>query len=199
MTWNNAWNKVVWSDEKKFHLDGPDGFSYNWHDLREDEKIFSTRAQGGGSVMIWASFEWGGKSSICFIDGRMNSNGYGEVLKKHLLNIADSLGGSDWVFQQDNAVVHKVKVNLAWFKPQKINVLLWPLLSPDLNPIENLWDMLSRKVQSEGNQFRTKEQLKAAILKSWEEISIHKLRDLVSSTPDRIFEVIKLNGAKTRY
>jgi len=56
MTWNNEWHKVVWSDEKKFNLDGPDGFSYYWHDLRKEEEIFSTRAQGGGSVMIWASF-----------------------------------------------------------------------------------------------------------------------------------------------
>ncbi|CAF2016077.1 unnamed protein product [Rotaria magnacalcarata] len=199
MTWNNEWHKVIWSDEKKFNLDGPDGFSYYWYDLRKEEEIFSTRVQGGGSVVIWASFGRGGKSSICFIDRRMNSNGYCEVLKKHLLNIADSLGGFEWIFQQYNAPVHRAKVNLAWFKLQKINVLPWPSLSPDLNPIENLWGMLSRKVSSEGKQFRTKGQLKAAILKSWEEISINQLRDLVSSMPDRIFEVIKLNEAKTRY
>ncbi|CAF4635902.1 unnamed protein product, partial [Rotaria sp. Silwood2] len=59
MTWNNEWNKVIWSDEKKFNLDGPDGFSYYWYDLRKEEEIFSTRVQGGGSVMIWASLGWG--------------------------------------------------------------------------------------------------------------------------------------------
>ena len=139
--------------------------------LRKEEHIFSTRVQGGGSVMIWASFDWGGKSSICFIDRQMNSNGYREMLKKHLLNIANSLGGSEWIFQQDNAPVHRAKVNLAWFKSQKINVLPWLSLSPDLNTIENLWGMLSRKVYSEGKQFRTREQLKAAILKSWELIN----------------------------
>ncbi|CAF4559694.1 unnamed protein product, partial [Rotaria magnacalcarata] len=87
MIWNNEWHKVVWSDEKKFNLDGPDGFSYYWHDLRKEEEIFSTRPLGGGSVMIWASFGWGGKSSICFVDGRMNAKGYQEVLKKHLIDI----------------------------------------------------------------------------------------------------------------
>ena len=199
MTWNEEWRKVVWSDEKKFNLDGPDGFSYYWHDLRKEEDIFSTRAQGGGSIMIWASFGWGGKSSICFVDGRMNSNGYREVLKHHLVDIGSSIGGSDWIFQQDNAPVHRSKVNITWFKSKKINVLPWPSLSPDLNPIENLWGILARKVYAEGKQFRTKEQLKTAILKSWEEISIDQLRDLVNSMPDRIFEVIKLNGAKTKY
>ncbi|CAF2027888.1 unnamed protein product [Rotaria magnacalcarata] len=90
MRWNNEWHKAIWSDEKKFNLDAPHGFSYYWHDLRKEEEILSSRVQSGGSVMIWASFGWGGKSSICFIDRRMNSNGYREVLKKQLLNIADS-------------------------------------------------------------------------------------------------------------
>ncbi|CAF3809193.1 unnamed protein product [Rotaria magnacalcarata] len=125
MTWNNEWHKVVWSDEKKFNLDGPDG---------------------GGSVMIWASFGWGGKSSICFVDGRMNAKGYREVLKKHLIDIGSCMDGSDWIFQQDNAPIHQAKANLTWFKSQKINVLPWPSLSPDLNLVENLWGTLARKV-----------------------------------------------------
>ena len=62
--------------------------------------------------MIWVSFGWVGKSSICFVDGRMNSNGYREVLKNHPVDIGNSIGGSDWIFQQDNAPVHWSKVNI---------------------------------------------------------------------------------------
>ncbi|CAF1505793.1 unnamed protein product, partial [Adineta ricciae] len=91
MFWNEEWRKVVWSDEKKFNLDGPDGFPYYWHDLHKEEEIFSFRTQGDGSVMIWASFGWGGKSSICFINGRMNSKGYHDVLKNHLVNIGPNI------------------------------------------------------------------------------------------------------------
>ncbi|CAM4841506.1 unnamed protein product [Rotaria magnacalcarata] len=132
-------------------------------------------------------------------DPRMNAKGYQEVLKKHLIDIGSCMGGSDWIFQQDNAPIHRAKVNLAWFKSKKINVLPWPSLSPDLNPIENLWGILARKVYAGGKQFRTKEQLKTTIIKSWEEITIEQLRALVESMPERIFEVIKLNGAKTKY
>ncbi|CAF4779721.1 unnamed protein product, partial [Rotaria socialis] len=99
----------------------------------------------------------------------------------------------------DNAPIHRAKVNLAWFKSKRINVLPWPSLSPDLNPMENLWGILARKVYAGGKQFRTKEQLKTTIIKFWEEISIEQLRALVKSKPERIFEVIKLNGAKTKY
>jgi hypothetical protein len=65
--------------------------------------------------------------------------------------------------------------------------------------MENLWGILARKVYAGGKQFRTKEQLKTTIIKSWEEINIEQLRGLVESMPERIFEVIKLNGAKTKY
>ena len=149
--------------------------------------------------MIWASFGWGGKSSICFVDGRMNAMEYREVLKHHLVDIGENIGGSDWIFQQDNAPIHRAKVNVTWFKSKKINVLPWPSLSPDLNAIEHLWGILARKVFAEGKQFRTREQLKTAISKAWEEINIDHLRKLVNSMPDRLFEVIKLNGAKTKY
>ncbi|CAF4065335.1 unnamed protein product, partial [Rotaria magnacalcarata] len=154
---------------------------------------------GGGSVMIWASFGWGGKSSICFVDGRMNAKGYREVLKKHLIDIGRCMDGSDWIFQQDNAPIHQAKANLTWFKSQKINVLPWPSLSPDLNLVENLWGTLARKVYAGGKQFRTKEQLKTTIIKSWGESIIEQLRALVESMPERIIEVTKLNGAKTQY
>ena len=40
ITWNEAWHNVIWSDEKKFNLDSPDDFSYDWHGLRREEESF---------------------------------------------------------------------------------------------------------------------------------------------------------------
>ncbi|CAF4736023.1 unnamed protein product [Rotaria magnacalcarata] len=176
MTWNNEWHKVVWSDEKKLIWMVLMAFLTTGMISVKRKRFFSTRPRGGGSVMIWASFGWGGKSSICFVDGPTTAKEYRE---------------------QDNAPIHRAKVNLIWFKSQKINVLPWPSLSPVLNPIENLWGILARKGYARGKQFRSKEQLKTAILKSWEEIIIEQFRALVESMPERIFEVMKPNGAQT--
>nr|CCA25872.1 protein Y6B3B.8 putative [Albugo laibachii Nc14] len=59
-----GWDRVVFSDEEKFNLDGPDGFKYYWRDLRKEEDILSRRQSGGGSVMIWAAFSTCGQSEI---------------------------------------------------------------------------------------------------------------------------------------
>ncbi len=80
MGFGEKWWTVVWSDEKKFNLDGQDGVQYYWADLRKERELFSKNAHGGGSVMVWAGFSWDGATDIVFIDGRLDSAGYREVL-----------------------------------------------------------------------------------------------------------------------
>jgi transposase len=66
-TWKDEWCNVIFTDEKKFNLDGPDGNRHYWHDLRKKPLIFSKRHSGGGSLMIWAGFSKQGKTSLAFI------------------------------------------------------------------------------------------------------------------------------------
>lgn len=55
LTWVNEWNHWIFSDEKKFNLDGPDGYSYYWHDVRKEKLSKMQRQNGGGGVMVWAA------------------------------------------------------------------------------------------------------------------------------------------------
>ena len=48
ISWVNEWKTVIFSDEKRFNLDGPGGWAYYWHDMRIEPKVFSKRQSGGG-------------------------------------------------------------------------------------------------------------------------------------------------------
>ena len=53
---NNKILKVIFSDENKWNLDGPDGYNYYWRDLRKSPIHFSKRNFKGGSLMVWGAF-----------------------------------------------------------------------------------------------------------------------------------------------
>ena len=50
------WMTIIFRDEKKFSLDGPNEIQCYWHDIRKEEQVFSKRPFGGGSVKIWRAF-----------------------------------------------------------------------------------------------------------------------------------------------
>ena len=68
----------------------------------------------------------------------------------------------------------------------------WPSLSPDLNPMENVWAILVRRVYAGGRQFHDVETLKETIFREWNNLSLNDLNPFSSSMPNRIFEVIHL-------
>lgn len=199
MTWDNEWKRVIFSDEKKFNLDGPDGWRYYWHDLRDEPTILARRHSGGGSIMVWAAFSWGGKSDICFTSHRQNSARYIDVLESHLLPVSQRIAGKNCIFQQDNATCHTSKLVNQWLKRNKINVMKWPANSPDINPIENLWGVLARKVYAVGRQFNDIESLKKVIVDSWQEIEVKMCQELIKSMKNRIYDVIISHGGQTKY
>lgn len=75
----------------------------------------------------------------------------------------------------------------------------WPSCSPDLNPIENLWGDLARRVYANHRQFKNVAELKKAITQAWSEVDLGRIENLVNSMPNRVFEVIKKKGGVIKY
>ncbi len=85
-----------------------------------------------------------------------------------MLPSADKLfGDADLIFQQDLAPAHTAKGTKSWFNDLVhslfigVTVLDWPENSPDLNPIENIWDIVKRKMRD--TRPHNADDLKAAI------------------------------------
>lgn len=184
---------------EKFNLDGPDRLTYYWHDLRKDETIRSRRVHGGGSVMVWGCFGWGSGVRLAFVSSKMKTNDYTAMLTAEMVPFGSDLGGPNWVFQQDNAPIHTAAVNRGWFAEQDVRVLPWPALSPDMNPMENVWGMLVRLIYAEGRQFESVEQLKIGIIAAVNQIDPLELQNLITSMPNRLVELLQKNGSWTHY
>ncbi|KAF0710610.1 hypothetical protein As57867_005489, partial [Aphanomyces stellatus] len=103
------WTEIIWSDEKKFNLDGPDGFKYYWHDLRKEKDTFFTRATGGASVMVWGAFSSAGLSELAFLEGTQNAEKYIDTLGNYLFPFGHANYGPTFTFMQDGASIHRAK------------------------------------------------------------------------------------------
>jgi len=200
--WGNEWNVVLFSDEKKFNLDGPDGFAYYWHDLRKEDLIFSKRQHGGGSVMIWVAVSHTFSTNVVEIPGTLTATRYRQILQTHLVPICDDIEAEydeHAVFQQDNATPHVAHATLDWLDEHGIDYLEWPSKSPDLNPVENIFGMLARRVYLENRQFATLDELRDAIHQSWDEITQEDIAAVVDSMHHRMVAVIASHGSYTKY
>ena len=103
--------------------------------------------------------------------------------------------GSAWVFQQDDDPTHRAAPQIvqAYNKAygSSITVLAhWPPNSPDLNPIENVWAYVQRRVHARG--CLTFEQFKQAVPQKY-------ISNLYTSMPKRLSAVISRGGDRTRY
>lgn len=107
--------------------------------------------------------------------------------------------GEDLIFQPDNASIHVSAKSKEWFRKKEIPLLTWPVRSPDLNPIENLWGILARRVYRNGRQFGTVTEQKNIIQEEWASISVEEINTLIKSMPKRIFQVINNNGGSTKF
>lgn len=189
---------MIFSDEKKFNLDGPDGFDSYWHDLRKEPRYFSKRNFGGGSVMVWVAFCWDGKLELQFTSKKIKSSDYCQVLRMSLLPFLRRFCRKKFVYQQDNASIHISRETTEWLNANKIEILEWPA-SPDLSPTENLWGIIVRRIYAHNRQFQSVDELKQAIVEAYEGIEEEIIKNLINSMTNRIFQLINRSGAKTDY
>lgn len=194
------WDNIIFSDETKINLFGSDGRVYvrRREGTRFDLKHLAPTVKfGGGCVMVWGCFTSNGVGKLCFIEGTMNSEKYTKILDNCLNSSADMLGLPNFTFQQDNDPKHSSKLAREYFADKKINVMSWPSQSPDMNPIEHLWDHLKRKIKARLPKNYT--ELKRIAQEEWHGISPDFCRNLVESMPDRAYALWLAKGGHTSY
>lgn len=193
------WDLVIFSDEKTFKscndraksLWRPKNQRYN--PLYIQETTFSGRITCG----VWGYITRGGVGELCEITSRMNSQEYTSILEEVFLpslNITYGESAQELTFQQDNARMHTSYHTRAWFAshPEVIQ-LEWPVKSPDLNPIENVWAQMVWNWPDGG--FANRRAIFLEAENRWNDLrGTEYVTHLYQSITKRLNEVINLNG-----
>lgn len=194
------WNEVVFTDESRFNLKFSDGRVRVWRrrgERMDPANVVERDRYGGGSVMVWAGITNRAKTDIVSVRGNLNAVRYcNEIIRPVVLPFMRQ--GHAQIFQQDNARPHVARHTMDLLRANNVNVLDWPAKSPDLSPIEHLWDHMGRKVRERDNVNNVMD-LERALHQEWNRIPMAVIQRLISSMRRRCVDVCAVNGGHTKY
>lgn len=194
------WKKVLFSDETRYKIFNSDGMRRVRRPINtrfNPKYVTPTIKHGKGNVMLWGCFSWNGAGPIHFINETMDRFVYRNIMQNVMLPFAEWEMPLRFIFQQDNDPKHSSQVVQQWFRENNVRVLQWPAQSPDLNPIENLWEEVERRIRTQ--MFPNKQSLIDKISEVWTNLPENVIKKLIESMPRRCQQVIHNNGYSINY
>jgi transposase len=141
------WNQVIFSDETTIRLNSVKGLVWN---LPGKKKVVRT-VKHSIKVNVWDCFSSQGFGRIVCFKENLNAELMCHIYKCGLLPTAQKQFGHDstlWKLQEDNDPKHTSKLAINWKMNRGIQKIDCPSMSPDIAPIENVWQLLNMKLRS---------------------------------------------------
>ncbi len=148
--------------------------------------------------MIWAGIALNHKTDVIVVNGNLNAQRYRDDILATVVTPLFRVN-PHLTLMHDNATSHTAAATRNFLTINNVNVIDWPAVSPDLNPIEHLWDELDRRVRGQPNPPESVAQMRQALLAQWQRIGQPEIRRLIRSMRRRCQAVIDANGGHNRY
>lgn len=140
---------------------------------------------GKGPGLFWEK-NWGTITSASYCE--------------HVLPVVEQYARGRLYFMQDNAAAHGARATRAEIQRRGLHMIFWPALSPDLNPIETVWDWMKDSIQAQGTEiYRNYPRLRAEVIRAWNQVTDEQVIELIKSMPARCEAVIEARGWHTKY
>ncbi|GFT28080.1 transposable element Tcb2 transposase [Trichonephila clavipes] len=194
--WNvTDWKKVVFSDESRFVLGTDDNRVRVWSRPGEwynSPHIVLRHTARTAGVIVWGAIAYDSRSTLMVMCGTLAGQRYvDDFLRPHVGPFLNGLPGA--IFQQDNARPHTARIAQDILRHFQTHP--WPALSPDLFPVEYVWDQLKRQMPSCDSEH----DLELAVQDLWAHLPQDNIRYLINSMPDCVVACIAARGGPTRY
>lgn len=196
------WNTVLFSDESRFCIDRPDRRQHVWRRRGErfgDACVRQGNRWGGASVMVWAGITARRRTPLVIVDGNLTAQRYVDHIIRPVLLPFLQANDDVTTFQQDNARAHSARLTQNFLRENNVTVMEWPPYSPDLSPIEHLWDQLKTAVAERQPAPRNRPQLIQVLQEEWDWIPQDRIMRLVRSMRRRCTACCDARGGHTRY
>ncbi len=105
------------------------------------------------------------------------------------------------LFMEDNASGHEARLTLEELESRGISTIFWPAFSPDLNPVEAMWEIMKNWIQlhySDEDKL-SYDSLRQAVREAWNAVTPNQLDELINSMHDRCQAVMDAQGGHTKY
>lgn len=192
------WSKVLFSDAKLWYLDGPAGRPKLWQDSRLPPVRIPSKGMRNEAVYVWGAFSLSTVPDLSYPPGHYKAEEYCGMLANQLQTHSNL---KKYTLYHDRDPAHTAAETQEWLRTHNWKSVHFPAKGADLNPMENLWGIMTRKVFGATKTFTNKHSLRAAIETAWREIQQDRgLRaKLVGSMRQRLVAVALRKGGLTSY
>ena len=165
-----------------------------------EQYILGTTAFGGRGVIVWGCFSFC-KMDLYVLNGTMTGQKYRDNIIRDIVvpHFDNDRLATRPLFMDDNARPHRARIVSDYLRQESIDSIPWPAMSPDMNPIEHLWDDIGRKINDRVPACQNLQELCDALVQDWQSIPLRTLRHLVQSMRRRVDELFRKRGGYTRY
>jgi transposase len=195
------WDHVAFTDEKTFRQKKSGRIKYYARSFEEfQEKHHRLPLRPSEEIKVWGAISVNGVGPLIRIPTSMKTGDYVRKILKPLLSTKKSIAKlmrlkrvrfDDFLWQQDNAPFHNGLVARIFFKKCNINVMRWPPYSPDLSPIENVWNIVQYRLRKRLIEKGSCKNLYKEIESIWYSITPAECSKLINSMPDRLNELYR--------
>ncbi|GFW65758.1 transposable element Tcb2 transposase [Trichonephila clavipes] len=197
------WASVLFTDESRFTMESDSGRLLIWREQRtryHQSNTVERHSYRGGGILVWAGISLGGHTDLhVFHGGTVTGLRYrDETLDPYVRPYAAAIG-NDFILMDDNARPHRARIVEEYLEDHGLERMEWPARSPDLNPIEHLWDYLGREVAALNPPPRSLHELKQGLLCVWSSLPIPVSDNLINSMGNRCRQCIQVRGGHIPY